>query len=40
MNEGFVKAYLELALRRKLSLASRDEALCQAATACRVKLLL
>ena len=33
-------AYLELALRRKLPLASRDEALCKAAQGCRVKLLL
>jgi predicted nucleic acid-binding protein len=33
-------AYLELALRRKLPLASRDEALCSAAGNCRVKLLL
>ena len=33
-------AYLELALRRKLPLASRDQALCQAAKGCRVKLLL
>lgn len=33
-------AYLELALRRKLPLASRDDALCQAAKDCRVKLLL
>ena len=32
--------YLELALRRKLPLASRDEALCKAAQGCRVKLLL
>jgi predicted nucleic acid-binding protein len=32
--------YLEVALRRKLPLASRDQALCQAAQACRVKLLL
>ena len=32
--------YLELAVRRKLPLASRDEALCKAAQACRVKLLL
>jgi predicted nucleic acid-binding protein len=32
--------YLELAVRRKLLLASRDEALCKAAHACRVKLLL
>lgn len=30
-------AYLELAIRRKLPLASRDEPLCQAAKACRVK---
>jgi predicted nucleic acid-binding protein len=33
-------AYLELALRRKLPLASRDEPLCAAATGCRVKLVL
>lgn len=33
-------AYLELALRRKLPLASRDEALCKAAKDCRVKMLL
>jgi predicted nucleic acid-binding protein len=33
-------AYLELAIRRKLPLASRDEALCQAAQKCRVTLLL
>lgn len=33
-------AYLELALRRKLPLASRDDALCNAAKGCRVKLLL
>ena len=33
-------AYLELAVRRKLPLASRDQALCQAARNCRVKLLL
>jgi predicted nucleic acid-binding protein len=32
--------YLELAVRRKLPLASRDEALCKAAQSCRVKLLL
>ena len=32
--------YLELAMRRKLPLASRDEALCKAAQGCRVKLLL
>ena len=32
--------YLELALRRKLPLASRDEALCKVAKGCRVKLLL
>ncbi len=32
--------YLELAVRRKLPLASRDHALCQAAQDCRVKLLL
>jgi predicted nucleic acid-binding protein len=32
--------YLELAVRRKLPLASRDQALCQAAQGCRVKLLL
>lgn len=31
-------AYLELALRRKLPLASRDQTLCQAAESCRVKL--
>jgi len=31
--------YLELAVRRKLPLASRDEALCKAAQSCRVKLL-
>ena len=30
--------YLELAVRRKLPLASRDQALCQAAQNCRVKL--
>jgi predicted nucleic acid-binding protein len=33
-------AYLELAIRRKLPLASRDESLCDAAKCCRVKLLL
>ena len=33
-------AYLELAVRRKLALASRDDALCRAANECRVKLLL
>ena len=33
-------AYLELAVRRKLPLASRDDALCKAARSCRVKLLL
>ena len=33
-------AYLELALRRKLPLASRDDALRKAARGCRVKLLL
>jgi predicted nucleic acid-binding protein len=32
--------YLELALRRKLPLASRDDTLCHAAEACRVRLLL
>ena len=32
--------YLELALRRKLPLASRDEALCKAAHTCRVRLLI
>jgi hypothetical protein len=32
--------YLELALRREFSLASRDEALCKAARSCRVKPLL
>ncbi len=32
-------AYLELALRRKLPLASRDDALCSAAKECRVKLM-
>jgi predicted nucleic acid-binding protein len=32
-------AYLELAIRRKLPLASRDDPLCQAASSCRVKLL-
>ena len=32
--------YLELAVRRKLPLASRDEALCKAAQGCRVKLVL
>jgi len=33
-------AYLELAIRRKLPLASRDSALCKAARDCRVRLLL
>jgi predicted nucleic acid-binding protein len=33
-------AYLELAVRRSLPLASRDEALCRAARSCGVKLLL
>ena len=33
-------AYLELAVRRKLPLASRDQALCNAAKDCRIKLLL
>ena len=33
-------AYLELAVRRKLPLASRDDALCRAARTCRIKLLL
>jgi len=33
-------AYLELALRRKLPLASRDDALCNAAKVCDIKLLL
>ncbi|MBP8262048.1 MAG: type II toxin-antitoxin system VapC family toxin [Verrucomicrobia bacterium] len=33
-------AYLELAVRRKLPLASRDEALCKAAQSCRIKMLL
>ena len=33
-------AYLELAVRRKLPLASRDDALRKAARSCRVKLLL
>jgi predicted nucleic acid-binding protein len=33
-------AYLELAMRRRLPLASRDQALCKAAQSCRVKLLL
>ncbi len=33
-------AYLELAVRRRLPLASRDEALCEAAKGCRVELLL
>jgi predicted nucleic acid-binding protein len=33
-------AYLELALRRRLPLASRDEPLCRAARSCRVRLLL
>lgn len=32
--------FLELAVRQKLPLASRDKALCQAAQSCRVKLLL
>jgi len=32
--------YLELAVRRKLPLASRDAALSKAAQSCRVKLLL
>lgn len=32
--------YLELAIRRKLPLASRDSALCKAAQGCRVKLLM
>ena len=32
--------YLELAVRRKLPLACRDEALCKAAQGCHVKLLL
>ncbi|MEI7528888.1 MAG: type II toxin-antitoxin system VapC family toxin [Elusimicrobiota bacterium] len=32
--------YLELAVRRKLPLASRDQTLCKAAQGCRVKLLL
>ena len=32
--------YLELAVRRKLPLASRDQALCKAAQECQVKLLL
>jgi predicted nucleic acid-binding protein len=32
--------YLELAMRRKLPLASRDQALCKAAQVCRVKRLL
>jgi predicted nucleic acid-binding protein len=32
--------YLELAVRRKLPLVSRDQALCKAAQGCRVKLLL
>ena len=36
----FDAAYLELAMRRRLPLASRDEALCKAALCCRVKLLL
>lgn len=31
-------AYLELAIRRNLPLASRNETLCQAAESCRVKL--
>lgn len=33
-------AYLELAMRRKLPLASRDKALCKAAQDCCVKLLM
>ncbi len=33
-------AYLELAIRRKLPLASRDQSLCGAAQGCRVRLLL
>jgi predicted nucleic acid-binding protein len=33
-------AYLELALRRRLALASRDDALRNAAKSCRLKLLL
>ena len=33
-------AYLELAIRRKLPLASRDHALCKAAKKCRIQLLL
>jgi predicted nucleic acid-binding protein len=37
---AYDSAYLELAVRRKLPLASRDEALCKAAQSCRVKLLL
>ncbi len=32
-------AYLELAARRKLPMASRDDALCRAAKECRVKLI-
>ena len=32
--------YLELAVRRKLPLACRDEALCKAAKRCRVELVL
>ena len=32
--------YLELAVRRQLPLASRDNAICKAAQGCRVKLLL
>ncbi len=36
----YVAAHLELAVRRKLPPASRDQALCQAAQNCRVKLLL
>ncbi|HOC58165.1 MAG TPA: type II toxin-antitoxin system VapC family toxin [Verrucomicrobiota bacterium] len=32
--------YLELAVRRRLPLASRDQAICKAAQNCRVKLLL
>jgi predicted nucleic acid-binding protein len=48
MSEGFIAdssvvydaTYLELAVRRKLPLASRDQALCKAAQGCRIKLLL
>ena len=44
VEQGRLSAYaatsLELAVRQKLPLASRDEALCQAAQRCRVKLLL